>query len=110
MKRVLLWHRPKVHIIWPMETKNVTLQHKRQVLKYDGAIGDTIRSIREREGLRQSEVARGFRCHQPEISKLEAGQRSLKVSELGMLADALGMSLDELVSQLVEALSKTEVD
>ena len=89
-----------------MDADNMTLLHKRQVLDADGAIGATVRAIRERQGLRQSEVAAGFRCHQPEISKLEAGQRALKVSELVLLAEALDVSLKDLVAELIDALAK----
>lgn len=91
-----------------MDSRKDIFFRKRKALAYDGSIGDAIAKVRYKQQLRQGDVADAFGCEQPLISKLEAGQRSLKFSELPALSRALGVSRDELVKELLEALDRVD--
>lgn len=84
-----------------MNTRVDKSSPKRLVLEYDSSIGEALRRIRHMRGLRQEDVARSLGYGQATLSKLEAGQRSLKVAELPLFADALGMTRDELSDVLL---------
>lgn len=92
-----------------MDTFELSPQRRRICLEYDSAIGSAIADIRMDQGLDQALVAESFGCKQPLISKLEKGQRALKVSELNLLANALGISRDALVEKLLEGIDATEL-
>ena len=85
-------------------------KRKQQALLYDEAIGDAVASVRYDQRLRQGDVAEAFGCEQPLISKLEAGQRSLKFCEIHALASALNISVDELVDRLLSAIKKADAE
>ncbi|EGT4140219.1 helix-turn-helix transcriptional regulator [Clostridium perfringens] len=62
-------------------------------------VGLRIKKIRERSGLSQLNLAKktGY-LNQSQISKIENGQRKVKVDELIILSNALNVSLTELMN------------
>jgi transcriptional regulator with XRE-family HTH domain len=66
--------------------------------KYLGLLGKRIRSIREAKGLTQ--VALGDLCdnHAEQIGRIERGEYNVTICSLRILADALDMSLSELLN------------
>ncbi|ELC8330962.1 helix-turn-helix domain-containing protein [Clostridium perfringens] len=62
-------------------------------------VGLRIKKIRERNGLSQLNLAKktGY-LNQSQISKIENGQRKVKVDELIILSSALNVSLTELMN------------
>ncbi|NGT53786.1 helix-turn-helix domain-containing protein [Clostridium perfringens] len=62
-------------------------------------VGLRIKKIRERNGLSQLNLAKktGY-LNQSQISKIENGQRKVKVDELIILSSALNVSLKELMN------------
>lgn len=62
-------------------------------------VGLRIKKIRERNGLSQLNLAKktGY-LNQSQISKIENGQRKVKVDELMILSNALNVSLTELMN------------
>ena len=86
-----------------------TYARKKLVLEYDKSLGRAIATLRGDQHLSQGTVAKGFGCEQPLISKLEAGQRSRKFSEVTSLARALGVPRERLVDALLEALDTVEM-
>ena len=87
-----------------MSMKEETILRKRMILEYESRIGDAVADVRDSQGLDQATVAKAFGCQQPAISKLEAGQRSLRFSEIGLLADSLGVSRSSLIEKLCAAI------
>lgn len=77
---------------------------KRIVVDYDCRIGDAIAEIRLNRGLDQASVAEAFGCQQPIISKIEQGQRSVKVSEVGLLAEALKIPPERFARILLDSI------
>ncbi len=68
----------------------------------DDALGERIRSLREAVGLSQAEVAKrmgelGLGLHPSALTRIESGGRALKATEALVLAQVLGIRLDELV-------------
>ena len=61
----------------------------------DGA--NPIRVWREHRGLTQQQLADRARISKPYLSQLESGKRSGSTEVLSALAEALGVSLDDLV-------------
>ena len=55
-----------------------------------------IRDVRREKGLRQSDLARKVGVFQSEISEIETGERRPNVYLAKRIAEALGVSLDEL--------------
>ncbi|MHC9414408.1 helix-turn-helix domain-containing protein [Clostridium perfringens] len=62
-------------------------------------VGLRIKKIRERSGLSQLNLAKktGY-LNKSQISKIENGQRKVKVDELIILSNALNVSLTELMN------------
>lgn len=60
--------------------------------------------MREERGLTQVQMAESLGKPQSYISKIESGERSLRLPELFGYAEALGMSAQELVGQLEESV------
>lgn len=77
---------------------------KKIILEFDTSLGKALTHIREDQDLTQDDIADSLGCKQPLISKIEAGQRSLKFAEVGLFATALGISRDELVVALLYAM------
>jgi transcriptional regulator with XRE-family HTH domain len=63
---------------------------------------DNVRRLRalKQPGYSQEALADDARLHRTEISKIERAQRDPRLSTLLILADALGLSLDDLVEGL----------
>lgn len=64
----------------------------------DNEIGQTVRALRERMNLSQSAFAeviraRGLQWHQPTVSRIEDGERPLRLSEAVVLAESIGYLL-----------------
>lgn len=59
-----------------------------------------LRELRREAGLTQVEVAERLRVPQSFVSKYESGERRLDVVELKHVADALGSTLEIVVSRL----------
>ncbi|WP_254432146.1 helix-turn-helix domain-containing protein [Aquisalimonas sp. 2447] len=57
-----------------------------------------IREARQSKGLSQSALARATGLDQSAISRIERGQRTVTVDQLVLIASALGVSADELLS------------
>ena len=71
----------------------------------DYAIGHALATLRERQGKRQGDVAEALGCEQSLISKIECGQRSIKLREMPLLASALGLTPQELQEALLRELT-----
>jgi transcriptional regulator with XRE-family HTH domain len=56
-------------------------------------LGRSVRALREREGLRQSQLARSLGLAQSEVSRVESGGAKLTLTVLERLAQALGAQL-----------------
>lgn len=67
--------------------------------------GKCLSQIRREKGITQVELARKLRVPQSFISKVETGERSLRVYEQFAYAEALGITVGVLVQRLEEDLS-----
>lgn len=70
----------------------------------DMVIGRMLREMRCERGLTQLEVADSLICNQSFVSKVEAGKRSLHVSEIYAYATALDCDVQECVERIGNAL------
>ncbi len=63
---------------------------------------DNVRRLRKRKqpDYSQEELADDARLHRTQVGKIERGQRDPRLSTLLILADALGVSLNDLVEGL----------
>ena len=68
--------------------------------------GDALRTLREDVGLTQEQLARKLGVPQSMISKLEHGERRLKVDEAFAYADALGIFSETLFAQVSKAVGR----
>lgn len=59
-------------------------------------LGQRIREAREAAGLTQTELADKIGSEQTRISEIERGQHVPQIARLFLLADALGVTVDEL--------------
>ena len=67
--------------------------------------GKCLSQIRREQGVTQVELARKLGVPQSFISKVETGERSLRVYEQFAYAEALGISVEDLVRRLETVLS-----
>ena len=67
-------------------------------------VGCVLRAVRVAAGLTQVKVAEQLGVPQSYISKLESGERSLRVAELFAYAVALEVDAHELVDEIQKAL------
>jgi len=63
----------------------------------DDAFAETLRTLRRRRGLSQEALADATDLSRPYISQLERGLKSPSLRTLGRLAEALGVSLGEMM-------------
>ena len=56
-----------------------------------------LRIVRESKGLSQSELARISKVHRVSICRYESGEKMPSVVSLKKIADALGVTVDELL-------------
>ena len=60
-------------------------------------MGENVRTIRIGQGVTQVELARRLHTPQSFVSKIESGERALKLYEVYWYAEALEIPVDELV-------------
>src|SRR2546430_6990917 len=63
----------------------------------ENTLGARIAKLREARGLTGEQLGRALGLQKSQISKIESGTRRLDVSEVALMADALGVSLGELL-------------
>jgi transcriptional regulator with XRE-family HTH domain len=63
------------------------------------ALGRAVRAIRDEQGLSQPQVAQASGLQQTWISHIENGRRNPSWSNLGRLADGLGVTVAEIAVQ-----------
>jgi transcriptional regulator with XRE-family HTH domain len=61
------------------------------------ALGKNLRQARERAGLTQEVVAERSGVHPTEVSRIESGKRDPRVATVEALADAVGVSVSDLL-------------
>lgn len=69
-----------------------------------------LRETREAAGLRQADVASKLGLPQSFVSKYESGERRLDLIELRLVSGALGVQLNQVVSNFEERLTKLVLD
>jgi HTH-type transcriptional regulator/antitoxin HipB len=67
-------------------------------------LGDVLTRVRERAGVKQSDLAARLGMPASYLSKIEGGTRRLDVIELVQIAEAMGVDAAEIVRQVTEAL------
>ena len=60
-------------------------------------LGQNIKRIREQKGMTQGDICRSLNLDRGYISSIESGKRNPTLSTLKKLADALKISVDELL-------------
>lgn len=83
----------------------VTAERRSQI-----ALGQTIRRLRKRVGLRQEDIAGTLGWPQSVVSKGESGERRMDIIELRAIALACGVTLGQLVREFERALSASVND
>jgi transcriptional regulator with XRE-family HTH domain len=63
-----------------------------------------LRDIRQRVGIRQSDLAERLGLPQSFVSKYESGERRLDILELRLVCQALGLSMSQFVQELEKTL------
>ena len=71
-----------------------------RVLNQDISIGDSLRRLRERSGLSQSQVAAGIPMSREILSQMERGVHNINISVLAALKDLYKTTYDEFFSDL----------
>ncbi len=66
------------------------------------SLGKAVRAIRDEQGLSQPQVARASGLQQTWISHIENGRRNPSWSNLGRLADGLGVTVVEIAQRAQE--------
>ena len=60
-------------------------------------LGHNLKRIRTKKGMSQGDIARALEVHRAYISGIENGKRNPTLATIKKLADALGVSADELL-------------
>ena len=60
-------------------------------------LGQNLKRIRTKKGMSQGDIARALEVHRAYISGIENGKRNPTLATIQKLADALGVSADELL-------------
>ena len=71
------------------------------------ALGKRIKLIRKKRGISQAELAERVGCSAPFISYVESGLKSMSLETFIYIANALGVSADELLRDSLENTLKT---
>lgn len=58
--------------------------------------GERVRALRQEQGLSQEKLAEHANLHRTYISSIELGERNVSLRNIQALAEALGVSLEEL--------------
>lgn len=69
------------------------------------AIGENLRVLRDSAGYNQQNIADFLRVDQSLISKIEKGERSISADMLDKLASLYGITISDVVNEVVEARS-----
>lgn len=64
-------------------------------------IGQKVKTLREKAGLNQMQIAQFLEVDQSTISKCEKGERQFQVDHLERLGNLFGLSLDDLMNEEV---------
>lgn len=67
-----------------------------EMAKTNNMLGETIRSMRKQYGWTQTDLAQKLDCSQEMIAYYEKGERKPPADKIPMLANILGVSIDEL--------------
>ena len=67
-----------------------------------------LKRIRQNKGIRQIQLAEKLGVPQSFVSKYESGDRRLDILEIRQMCKKLGISLEDFVRQLEEALNETK--
>lgn len=60
-------------------------------------LGQNLKRIRTKKKMSQGDIARALEVHRAYISGIESGKRNPTIATIQRLADALGISADELL-------------
>jgi transcriptional regulator with XRE-family HTH domain len=60
-------------------------------------LGQNLKRIRTKKGMSQGDISRALEVHRAYISGIESGKRNPTLATIKKLADALGVSADELL-------------
>lgn len=94
-------------IIWNKETNEFNLEYKMDNIQ----TGRLIAELRKKQGLTQQQLADKLNLSNKTISKWESGSGSPDISNLPVLAEALEISVDELLNgELNQLKSDTNLD
>lgn len=66
-------------------------------LREQPELGAHLRELRCAAGLDQTTVAEALELRQPDVSKIERGERAVSATELFRLADVLGVRVDDIL-------------
>ncbi len=81
----------------------------------EGALGETLKTLRKARGLSQEDVAKmmtmsGFSWRQTTVAKTEAAARPIRVNEAAALALCFGLTVNDMVGSTAETSKQTRVD
>ena len=91
-----------------MTTSSQNIARKKLLLEYDSSIGQALRDLRKERDLKQTDLADDLGARQSSLSKIEAGQRSLRACEIALYAQALGMTREELWAAISAAMDERD--
>ncbi len=74
--------------------------------EYERVIRQTLRRVREEQGLTQAELAKRLGVHRQTISRTETGKRPLELGEFFDWAQALGVDYKVIFSDIAQHLPK----
>lgn len=72
-------------------------------------LGKRISNLRKSKGLSQEELAKRVNISRPSLTQIELGKRCIDIFELKALSQALSFSLDDIMSNQFQEISKHEV-
>lgn len=64
------------------------------------ALGNRIRELRKAKGFSQEEFAHECDLHRTYMGDIERGERNVSLDNIAILANALGITISELFSQI----------
>ena len=67
-----------------------------------------LKDVRQKQGVRQVELAEQLGVPQSFVSKYESGERQLDILELRRICQVLGINFDDFARQLEEKLNETK--
>ena len=91
-----------------METPRGQTDHKQLYKSRQAAIANLLRELRKERGLTQAEVALFTGVDQSAISKIESGERGIKLVEVDFYANALGIGVGRFTRTLLETMWESD--